>query len=91
MKTCAFRCNQVCHAWRQSTYQCTHATDDDHCVDTCGEECVSCPANYVLKDTQTCVRPKDCLCMLPNGDTLGVSDFTLFLTDSVKLKYMTKN
>ena len=79
MMNCSFRCNNICHAWKVSTYQCTHATSDDQCVDTCGEECVSCPINYVLKDPQTCVRPSDCVCMLPDGSTLGVSCFHLLL------------
>ncbi|XP_078495661.1 uncharacterized protein LOC445660 [Ciona intestinalis] len=70
MVTCSFRCNQVCHAWRTATYQCAHSSDDQ-CVDTCGEECVSCPINYILKDPKTCVRPADCLCMLPDGSSLG--------------------
>ena len=72
IRTCAFRCNQVCHAWRTATYQCTFAESDDKCVDTCGEDCVSCPINYVLRDPKTCVRPADCQCMLPDGSTLGV-------------------
>lgn len=78
MIDCSYRCNEVCHAWKISTYQCTHAAEDA-CVDTCGEDCVSCPINYVLKDTKTCVRPADCVCMLPDGNTLGVSKIIFIL------------
>ena len=83
---CGYKCQNLCHAWRAATYECIHGQDDTCCF-TCGEEVSQCPAGLVLRDETTCISPKDCPCILQNGNILAVS-FIHFLHELVKLRFL---
>lgn len=63
----------MCHAWRAATYECIHGQNPTCCF-TCGQTINKCPTGQVLRDENTCTDPKDCPCILQNGNILAVSD-----------------
>ena len=78
---CGYKCASLCHAWRAATYECIHGNDGTCCF-TCGQEVSMCPGGQVLRDENTCIAPKDCPCILKNGNILAVS-FRSFISKSV--------